>query len=146
MRVPALAFLLALGPAAFALAAHDPQPVTLQVTLGNHLLPPRVECAVALDVPATAAEVLDAAVATGCLESWEAEETPGLGRYVTCIDDTCAPLGTYWAFYLNEAQAQGGVDNTNGKAAAGAGDVVEFVLSDWFTPCAETASFCGFLP
>lgn len=119
--------------AAVPLAAGSTDSVTLQVTLGHHALPAAKECALAIPTPTDGAAVLEAAIAAGCISSYETASFPGFGRYVTCIDGLCEQTGTFWGYYVNEAFSDGGIDDTNGAATIHAGDVVEFVYSDWFS-------------
>lgn len=127
----ALSTLLLLVAAPLTTAAEgDTVNVTLQVTLGNHLLPAYAECGVGVAVGSNAGDVLDAAVDEGCIDSWEYEEFGGFGRYVTCIDGICAPFGTFWALFVDETVAASGIDSTIVEE----GQTIEFVLSDWFTP------------
>lgn len=109
--------------------------VTLEISLADPSAPSVKTCDVAIATPTTGAAVLDAAVAQGCISSWEAQEYPGYGRYVTCIDGVCAVLGTYWGYLINDETACGGVDNTPYQACAELqnGDRIEFSYQQWLT-------------
>jgi hypothetical protein len=113
---------------------------TLQVGAGNHLAPALfADCEVTVAAGSAVGDLLDAAAAQGCIGSWEAQEFAGFGRYVTCIDDVCEQVvgglfGTWWAFYVDEAFATQGIDDTPVRD----GTVYEFVYSDWYVS--------GFLP
>src|SRR5581483_10267911 len=88
----------------------------------------------------TAADVVDAAAAAGCIRSWTAVDygSPDApNRFVQCVEtttDVCgqdAVLdGTFWAFYFDGALANGGVDATHVHA----GDDVQLVFTDYFVP------------
>lgn len=121
-------------------ALSDDGTVTFQVSLGSHLAPPSVECELAVPTPTTGAAVLDSAVATGCIDSWQSASFPGFGRYVTCINDLCEQTGTFWGYYINEQPSSCGIDHVGSSPGepceplVQASDVVEFAYTDWFTP------------
>ncbi|HWG89944.1 MAG TPA: DUF4430 domain-containing protein [Candidatus Thermoplasmatota archaeon] len=80
-----------------------------------------------LQVPAGAdgGVVLTTAVAEGCLDSWQYEES-SFGRFLTCIDGTCGgpleptyTLYTYWSMSLDGEATPYGIDDykaTDGDA------------------------------
>jgi len=131
-----VAMLLAASP------AHAASSVTLELHLGDASVPAYATCAVSVTTPTDGAAVLNAAVASGCLKGWSYESFPGLGRYVTCIDDGHANLcqdpagglATAWLYDINGVQANGGVDDGR-DAPVGAGDVVQFVYTNWIPSC-----------
>ncbi|GEM_PF-4202017 len=133
-----LGALLLLAAPAFATPA--PVSVTLDVGYGHHAVPSAVSCQVVVPDDATAADVLDAAAAAGCIRSWTAVDygSPDApNRFVQCVEtttDVCgqdAVLdGTFWAFYFDGALANGGVDATHVHA----GDDVQLVFTDYFVP------------
>ena len=135
MRIFALSVLclLALGAPSAAGADADTVTVTLEVTYGNHLAPAVKSCDVTVPVGSTAADVLDAAQASGCIGSWSGT-TYSFGRFVDCIDGLCGQnfadlVGTFWGFYVNERASPVGID----ARAVAEGDVVEFAYADWYT-------------
>lgn len=107
--------------------------VTLEITAGHHLLPALKSCTVSIPQGADTGAVLDAGVASGCLDSWQASSFGGFGRFVECIDDVCSETtpveGTFWAFYVNEVAAPVGIDSY----FPGEGDVIDFTYTDWYT-------------
>lgn len=84
-------------------------------------------CDVRVPAGANGGEVLDAAVEQGCILLWTADEFPGYGRYVVCIDALCGAVATYWAFYLDGAYSDVGID----AYAAVEGDVLGFDYQQW---------------
>lgn len=130
MKTPAVLALLMIA-ATVPLAASSGAIVFLDVTLGNHQAPSHKHCAVTVPAGATAAAVLDQAQADGCIDSWSYDSFEGFGRFVTCIDGLCQlPAGTFWAFYVDEQISDLGIDSHH----AAAGQTIEFVYADWFTP------------
>lgn len=131
MKLFAISCLLLLAPAPLALAAADVT-VQLGVGAGTHLAPSLKACDVGVPAGSNAGEVLDAATASGCISGWEYDDSFG-ARFVTCIDGVCAPLGTFWAFFVDgdlPDACNAGIDDV----ALQGGENVEFVLADWFTP------------
>ena len=108
-----------LAAAALALAAAAPAhaanvTVTLSVSAARYA---RTGAACTLSVPAGAngIAVLDAAVAQGCLVSYDTVTYPGFGTFVTCLDQVCGnatagSVGTYWNMYENGVSTGYGVD------------------------------------
>lgn len=117
----ALLAALALAPAA---AGSGTVTVTLEVGEIYHLLPAEKTCDVQVAAGANAGDVLDAAVATGCISSWDYASF-GSERYVTCVDGECEGNGNYWFFYENGVQTSYGID----AAESDEGDVFTFTLS-----------------
>lgn len=80
-------------------------------------------CDVTVAKEASGIKVLDAAVATGCLDSYEKQDF-GFGAFVTCIDQVCgqdAPTwaipvptvwaGSYWSMTVNDSPTIYGVSD-----------------------------------
>lgn len=134
---PFLLAALLLGAAPLANAQDDLVTVRLEVGAGNHFLPGALaSCDVSVPAGANVGDVLDAAVATGCIDSWTAIEYPGFGRFVDCINDVCSEnvldlnlFGTFWAFYVDDVSASQGIDATFVEAGA----TYEFTYADWYT-------------
>lgn len=74
-------------------------------------------------------DVLDEAVARGCIDSYESVDFGVYGRFLTCIDDLCgqdaptwalpvpvAYAGTTWSFTVNDKTATTGLDTFNARA------------------------------
>jgi len=68
------------------------------------------DCTVSVPASANGGDVLDAAVADGCLLEWSAGEFEGYGRYVTSVDYITETVPTYWALYDNGAYSDVGID------------------------------------
>lgn len=127
----ALSTLLLVAATPFATADDSASvTVTLQITLGNHVLAPYKECEVTVPAGSDPGDVLDQAEAQGCIDSWDYDVFDGFGRYVTCIDGICQQFGTFWAFYVDEVPSNVGIDG----AIVENGQTIEFVYADWFTP------------
>lgn len=124
-----VAFLLIVPLTAPHVAAADVT-ATLFVNAGHPAAPGWRDCAVSVPAGANVGALLDAAVAQGCLLSWGADSYPGYGRYVTCIDEVCGQLPTYWAFYVDGAYSGTGIDDT----AVSPGSTYEFTYEQWVVP------------
>ena len=95
--------------------AHAAVPVRFEVSIGAHHPTGPLYAACDLSVPegTRGVAVLDAAVASGCIASYELAEFPGFGRYVSCIDGICQianGLVTFWALFYDDAFATEGID------------------------------------
>lgn len=90
------------------------------------------DCAVTVAAGATVAQLLDAAVAQGCIDEWSYEEFPGFGRYVTSIDGIPAAVVTYWALYVDGGYADCGIDCT----LVTDGSTYTFNYEQWVVPTA----------
>ena len=128
--VPAL--LLALSA---PVAAGEEDLVAVTVTVGDHfhLLPATKTCAVQVPAHGNAGDALDAAVESGCLDSWTADSFEGFGRYVSSIDGRAEDGTFYWVFSENGATASYGID----AATLAEGDVFDFrygTLASFFLP------------
>lgn len=84
-------------------------------------------CEILVPQGADGGDVLDAGVAQGCLLAWGYAPSAGYGRYVTQIDHVPGLVATYWAFYLNGAYSDVGID----AYEAAQGDVVRFNYEQW---------------
>ncbi|HVE91794.1 MAG TPA: hypothetical protein VNE62_05800 [Actinomycetota bacterium] len=90
-------------------------------------------CAVSVADGADGVAVLDAAVDSGCLDSYRLSAFPGLGNFVDCVDSVCGggdPLGAgcwYWAMHENGLPSEQGVDFFR----ASQGDVLSFAYTPW---------------
>jgi len=107
------------GPSA---ASASGVPVRLEVSVGHHSPPGPLYASCEVTVPAGAdgLAVLDAAVASGCISSYETSEFAGFGRYVACIDAVCQVadgLVSFWALFYEDAFAETGIEGF--EAAAG---------------------------
>jgi opacity protein-like surface antigen len=102
--------------------------VTLDVSLGNDLADYK-DCAVSVPANSDGFDVLDRAVAQGCISSYDAVDYGSFGRYLTCIDEICgqdaptwalpvpvAYVGTTWSFTLNDQYASVGLDSYVARA------------------------------
>lgn len=113
--------------------------VVLKVGAGTYLGPGLV-CLVSVPEGSDAGEVLDAAVGSGCIESWDYETFPDYGRFVTCINEICGQNagemheavedvdGTYWEFSVGLHTASHGIDGYE----ASPNEVVGFTFQDWY--------------
>lgn len=103
--------LLALATA-LAAPAHATGGVTVRFDATILDAAPLAGCDVTVAAGSNVGDVLDQAVADGCISSWESKSFPGFGRYVTCIESVCEQVPTYWAFYVDGAYATEGIDST----------------------------------
>lgn len=122
--------LLALG-APLANASTDT--VTFSLTLGHESAPSIKTCAVSVPAGANGGDVLDAATSAGCISGWTFD-TFGGARFVTSIDGIAQQTGVFWAYYVNEEMPCGSLCGIDDPGLIVAGDNVEFVYRDWFTP------------
>ncbi len=118
--------------------------VTLRVSPVTSASPVELtSCAVSVPESSDGIAVLDAAKASGCIDSYKATSY-SFGTFVTCIDGLCAiaegtdsladSLVTFWMMSVNKATTSYGVDAYHAKA----GDVLEFsyaVSVLCFVPC-----------
>lgn len=123
-----IVLVLALSPA----QATSLVPVTFSLSAGSHLLPDLKTCDLLVPAGADGGDVLDAAVATGCISGWTYDHF-GTARFVTSIDGIAQQTGTFWALYVDEALPGGGTQGIDDIAVVG-GENVEFSYVDWFTP------------
>lgn len=117
----ALLAIAALAPPALALADVH---VTLDIDLSGL---DYKSCDVTVPEGSDAAAVLDAAVASDCISEWSWSSFEGFGRYVTSIDHLPGLVATYWAFYVNGAYADVGIDAYSARE----GDTVRFNYEQW---------------
>lgn len=126
------ALVLAAAPAG---ADHGSVTVTLDVSAGEPAATvPWARCALTVDHGDDGVAVLDAAVAAGCIDSYETSEDPNWGTFLECIDQICgAPAEamriTYWRMSVDGQMTSYGID---GYEAAD-GDVLGFSYSTWGT-------------
>lgn len=118
---------LLLLPTIPAVAAADDVTVTLQVNAGNALLPGWRDCDVTVPAGSNIGAVLDQAVVDGCILEWSSSSHPGFGRYVTSIDHVGEQLPTYWAFRVDGAYSNTGIDDT----LAEGGSTYKFTYEQW---------------
>lgn len=88
--------------------------VTFGVSAGRYA-PTGAACALSVPAGSDGVAVLDAAVARGCLVSYDTVTYPGFGTFVTCLNEVCgndttAGVGTYWNMYDNAVSTPYGVD------------------------------------
>ncbi len=107
-----LAIMMLAGP-----ALADTNSGEVSVTLIVDHLPDRADrtCPVTVSTTADAGDILDAAVASGCISAWAFEGTrgEGYGRYVTSIegaDPLAFGWGTFWKFQIDGADSPAGID------------------------------------
>ncbi|HVM45967.1 MAG TPA: DUF4430 domain-containing protein [Candidatus Thermoplasmatota archaeon] len=120
--------LVALLLASFAPTAHaSAVTVTLEVDVADA---DYKTCEIAVPAGANGGDVLDAAVAQGCILLWTHSSFDGFGRYVTCIDAVCGAVATYWSFWVDGEYSSVGIDGYR----ATAGSVVRFNYEQWVLP------------
>ena len=83
--------------------------VKLRISLASRTAT-KASCDLSIPAGANGIAVLDAAVSSGCISSYKTEDF-GFGRYVSCIDEICEQLGTYWAMYENGAYTSYGISD-----------------------------------
>lgn len=88
--------------------------------------------------------LLDEALDTGCIDSYETRDFGALGDQVTCINDICqTPDETlnilFWGLYVNCSFSPVGVS----FLSLSDGDVVEFSYETWVTFPAELEYACA---
>lgn len=126
MKIRSLALAAAVA-AAVATPAHAANvTVSLALSAGRHA-PTGAACTLSVPAGADGVAVLDAAVAQGCLLSYDTVTYPGFGTFVTCLNEVCGhagtgTVGTYWNMYENGASTWYGVDGF----VADAGDELGF--------------------
>ncbi len=132
-QVIAIAILLtAVAPLA---ASNATTTVTLDLNLGDAMADYK-NCEVTFAAGGNVGDVLDAAVASGCLDSWTAVDYGAFGRFVDCIDNICGQgaaifVGTFWEINTNGVPAAVGID----QILPANGDVVTFDYEAYaFTP------------
>lgn len=133
MKLFALLAILAVAPLALAApanAAEETVVATLVVDLVHPTLPDQRSCDVVVPAGSNVGDLLDAAVDQGCLSSWESSSFPGFGRYVTCIDGICEQVVTFWAFRVDGAFSNSGIDATPVLA----GSSYQFTYEQWPAP------------
>lgn len=131
MRSIVLFLALSLAALAFVPAAAGADGrVNANLDVGFFGAVPYKSCSVTVADGTNVGGLLDAAVAAGCLESWEAASFPGFGRYVTSIDGIPETAATYWAFYVDGAYSDYGIDDTTVLD----GHTYEFQYEQWAVP------------
>ena len=131
MKLFALLAALAVAPVALPFAhAEESVTATLVVDLLHPSLPDHAACDVTVAAGADVGDLLDAAVAQGCISSWEHSEFAGFGRYVTCIDGICEAVLTFWAFRVDGQFWDAGIDDTTVEA----GSTYQFTYEEWPAP------------
>lgn len=128
MKTTVALLALLLLPACIPFAAgSDAVTVTLQVNAGISSAPAWRDCGVTVPAGSNVGDVLDQAVADGCILAWSAAEFPGFGRYVTSIDHVTEAVATYWAFRFNGEYSQTGIDAT----FVFGGETILFTYEQW---------------
>lgn len=102
----------------------------MQVNAGNAAAPGWRDCDVSVPAGSNVGRVLDQAVADGCILMWDHATFAGFGRYVTCIDHVCEAVATYWAFRVNGAYSNTGIDDTIVEG----GSTYKFTYEQWVVP------------
>lgn len=127
--------LAALALAAAAATATPAQAANVTVTFGvsaGAYAPTGAACPLSVAPGSDGLAILAAAVASGCLLSYDTVTYPGFGTFVTCLDEVCGDstagsVGTYWNMYDNGASAPYGVDGFS----AGDGDDLTFAYQPY---------------
>jgi hypothetical protein len=92
--------------------------------------PTGAACTLTVPAGASGLQVLDAAVANLCINSYDTV-TFDFGTFVSCIDEVCGQTtpaaGTYWNMYENGVSTWYGVDGFS----ADAGDELSFAYTAW---------------
>lgn len=128
MRSLVFAFVALLALAAVP-AAHGATTVTVTLQVGAGGADWR-DCSVSVPAGSNVGTVLDQAVADGCILEWQSASYPGYGRYVTSIDFVHDTPATYWAFYVDSAYANLGIDDTSAQPGA----TYSFQYEQWLVP------------
>ena len=110
-------------------AATETVAVTLDVTLSSL---DYKSCDVALPVGSTAHDALDQAVEDGCISSWSGTHYDGIGTFVDCIDGVCGAVATFWAFSVDDAFSDKGIDDV----VVADGTTLGFDYQQWVVPVA----------
>lgn len=112
-----------------AVPAHA-APVTVDFGLAaGAYAPTGAACQVSVPSGANGVVVLDAAVAKGCILSYDTTTFAGFGTFVRCVDEVCGEEAsgfflTYWKLYVNGRPATAGVDAF--RATAGSSLVLSY--------------------
>lgn len=139
-------FFVAAALAAFAVApaqAAGSVEVTLDVSLADDSIN-HAGCRLSVPAGSDGFNVLDAAVSTGCIDSYDVVDYGPNARYLTCVDGICgqdAPTwllpapqvfaGTTWTFTIDDTYSNQGLDTYT----VGAGDEVGLTYGHYlFTP------------
>lgn len=129
--IPILVAALLAGAFVPLMAAEaDAVTVQLSVNAGTSALPAWRACDVVVPARADAGDVLDQAVLDGCILEWTSAEFPQFGRYVVSIDHVTEAVATFWAFSVNGAMTDYGIDSY----VAAEGDSVAFTYTEWVVP------------
>lgn len=104
--------------------------VTFGVSAGTYA-PTGAACPLTVPLGANGIAVLNAAVANGCITSYQAQSFD-FGTFVSCIDEVCGQTvagtaGTYWNMYENGVSTFYGVDGFS----ADNGDELSFAYTAW---------------
>ncbi len=136
MRKLALSVLVAVAAALGGVAFPARAAETIAVHLDVDALGVASLAGCDVEVPAEAdgidgIDVLDAAVASGCIDSYDKEEYAPYGYFVTCINDICGQFavaaGTYWALSENGAPSSTGASGLDLED----GDTIGFSYAAW---------------
>lgn len=130
MKTTLLLAALLLSPIPLALAAPDSATAHLTVNAGTPGAPAWRECDLTVPLGANVGDLLDRAVATGCILEWSSATFAGYGRYVTSIDHVPGAFATYWAFYVDGEYAEFGIDSTQ----VAPGSTYQFTYEQWVVP------------
>lgn len=88
------------------------------------------DCDVTVPEGANVGDLLDQAVEDGCILEWSHETYPGYGRYVASIDHVAGAVATYWAFRVDGAYSELGIDSTPVREGA----TYAFTYEQWAFP------------
>ena len=138
MRKLALLVLAALAATAVIQAPPATATATIHLDVDYVLSVPIADCDVSVASGANGLDVLDAAVTSGCIDSYATEDF-GFGLYVTCINDICeTPAETFnavnWTVVVDGRVSEFGVSDL---AFPADGSTLQFSFGPWaiFAPC-----------
>lgn len=94
---------------------------------------PTGDCDVSVPAGSNGLAVLDAAVESGCIESYATEEFPPYGAYVSCVNQVCGDgtsglFLTYWLVYVDGVCASEGISSLT---FPGDGDTLGLNYETW---------------
>lgn len=125
-------------------SAQATHPVTVTLAVSTQAYPVKIkDCPVTVTHGADGIAVLEAAKTRGCIASYSTTSYPGVGTFVTCIDQVCGDGPSnqylrYWAMRENCAYTSYGVDAFRSDA----GDELSFTFEAWPISSAPMDAFC----
>lgn len=130
MKLFAISCLLLLAPVPLAFAQADTVTAHLTVNVGTPDAPAWRDCDVTVPLGSNVGDLLDQAAEDGCILEWSYDTFGSYGRYVTSIDFVPGLVVTYWAFYVDGAYAEYGIDSTYVEE----GGDYQFTYEQWLVP------------